>query len=218
LAHWRGFDMVIPPISSSSVGRCLSRRSVRDQPLQRFDPSFPGWPRLRRTASHEIDRSISQSESIPPPPRQRIEPGTDPRWRHGFEPRLDYQVNRMVGMLVSTLVKVETRVQILLGLPAKAQVRRPVESERSLNSRSRDSRAPTSTMRGSSSSRSRPYSRACSSKTEPCGVSGESQWPRYRTELSHQTIHPDAFVSTSTAARSPKGGVKERVDLASSWT
>src|SRR5687768_8800822 len=31
------------------------------------------------------------------------------RWRHGFEPRWDYQGQRMSGSPVSTLVKVQTR-------------------------------------------------------------------------------------------------------------
>jgi hypothetical protein len=50
------------------------------------------------------------------------------RWRHGFEPRWDYQGKRIVGVLVSTLVKVQTghtKAQVKHDRQAEPPVPRP---------------------------------------------------------------------------------------------
>jgi hypothetical protein len=75
------------------------------------DPVYIPHDNENRGVATGIDPEPNQQVSGPnPPPPQVTEPPrlNLSRWRHGFEPRWDYQGKRIVAVFVSTLVKVQT--------------------------------------------------------------------------------------------------------------
>ena len=95
-----GVCLVDESIFQSELSEGLESSPIRpanDQETSRMDENG-------RATKPQMNRHIRRSPQV-----AKSGPRTLSRWRHGFEPRWDYQANRAVESVISTLVKAQTR-------------------------------------------------------------------------------------------------------------